>query len=94
MRTTITVTVGLATALIAMSGLVGSADAGAPLSEYSCKELWLERNGILANKGHCFTSARGITAFGKRCYPPYGKLSASERKAVAKIRMWESRKGC
>jgi len=72
----------------------GPASAGAPFSEYDCKHLWLERNGIYANKGYCFETARAIAVFGPRCYPPYGKLNAGERRIVSEIKRWERRKGC
>ncbi len=70
------------------------ARAGAPFSEYSCQELWLERNGIYANNGYCFETKRAIKVFGPGCHPPYGHLSGSERRAVAEIQRWERRKGC
>lgn len=70
------------------------AHAGAPFSEYSCHELWSERNGVFANKGYCFTSPKSIAAFGKGCFAPYGELNTSEKKIVGEIKKWEAIKGC
>lgn len=68
--------------------------AGAPFSEYSCKELWHERNGIYANNGYCFQSPSTIAIFGKGCFAPYGQLSKSEQSTVSEISKWEAIKGC
>ena len=60
----------------------------------SCNQLWYERNLIYANRGYCFRTQRAIRTFGPRCYPPYGRLSQAEHRAVADIQWWERRRGC
>lgn len=71
-----------------------TAHAGAPFFEYSCHELWMERNGIYANKGYCFQTQKAIAVFGTACFAPYGQLNFAERKTVMTIRKWEVAKGC
>ena len=63
-------------------------------ADMSCYRLWYLRNSIFANKGYCFTSREAISTFGRRCYPPYGKLSRWEEDEVNDIKYWERRKGC
>ena len=63
-------------------------------SEMSCRQLWYERNAIYADAGHCFKTRRGRAAFGRRCYPPYGRLNAYDKRTVARIVRWERRNGC
>jgi hypothetical protein len=60
----------------------------------SCGQLWHARNTIFAEFGHCFKSERGIRAFGRGCFAPFGKLSASAQARVDNITSWERRKGC
>ena len=60
----------------------------------SCAQLWHARNAIFAEFGHCFESKRGIEAFGRGCFAPFGKLSASAQARVDNITSWERRKGC
>lgn len=60
----------------------------------SCYDLWYERNAIFARKGYCFRTRRAIRTFGRRCYPPYGRLSPWEEDIVDEIKYWERRKGC
>ncbi len=60
----------------------------------SCYELWYARNKIFADEGYCFTTRRAIRTFGRRCYPPYGRLTRWERDEVDLIKRWEYRKGC
>lgn len=79
---------------VLLAGAPVAAMAGAPFSEYSCRELWHERNGIYANKGYCFETDEAIAVFGRRCYPPFGELNAAERRTVDEIRYWEQVKGC
>jgi hypothetical protein len=64
------------------------------VSDYSCYQLWYERNSIYAEKGYCFKTAKARAVFGRGCFPPYGHLSTSEREHVAGIEEWEHRKGC
>ena len=59
-----------------------------------CDQLWQARNGIFAEAGHCFKSSRAIAVFGRRCYPPYGRLSAAQQARVNSIVAEESRLGC
>lgn len=60
----------------------------------SCGELWHERNAIFARHGHCFTTERGIRAFGTACKPPFGKLPPHAKEVVDEIKSWEASKGC
>ena len=78
------------TALVSTSHVTSAQD----FSGYSCDQLWYQRNLIYAQHGHCFKTARGIAAFGKGCFPPYGKLSGYEQQQVNEIQYWENRKGC
>ncbi|HRD77312.1 MAG TPA: YARHG domain-containing protein [Hyphomicrobiaceae bacterium] len=87
-------TAALAVAAFSTTALLPPANASAPFSEYSCNELWEERNGIFAIRGYCFKTERAIARFGRRCYPPYGQLTAQDRRIVEEIRHWERRKGC
>lgn len=81
-------------AFASLMPLTAPVQAGAPFSEFSCKELWLERNSLYAYKGHCFTSPRALAKFGRVCKPPYGKMTPSEKAKIAEMRMWERKKGC
>lgn len=60
----------------------------------SCDQLWRARNSIFAEAGHCFKSSRAIAMFGPRCYPPYGRLQATQEARVNAIVAEESRLGC
>jgi YARHG domain len=75
-------------------GFIPAVQAGTPPSEYSCDELWHERNAIYAAVGYCFKTARARAEFGPGCFPPYGKLDKWQREMVAEIQSWEYRKGC
>jgi hypothetical protein len=80
------------------------ADAGSPrasppagaqeLAGQSCGQLWHARNAIFAEFGYCFKTPQGIAAFGRACFPPYGKLPAGAQARVNEIISWERRKGC
>ncbi len=59
-----------------------------------CDALWRARNGIFANKGYCFESGDAQAAFGKGCFPPYGKLTADEAADVQRIKDIEARQRC
>jgi hypothetical protein len=63
-------------------------------SSQSCGQLWQERNAIFADYGYCFKTPQAISAFGRGCFPPYGRLPASEQARVDNIISWERRKGC
>lgn len=60
----------------------------------SCDQLWQARNFIFAEAGHCFKSPRAISAFGARCYPPYGRLGSAQEARVNSIIAQERRQGC
>ncbi len=64
------------------------------ISAMSCDELWYARNEIFARKGHCFKTDRGRRAFGRNCFPPYGRLSRAESRQVSRIVRLERRRGC
>ncbi len=72
----------------------GSVAMAASYGSMSCYQLWYARNAIYAAQGYCFKTARAIAVFGPRCYPPYGRLTASQQRAVNDITYWERRKGC
>ena len=75
--------------------LIGTAKVEArSYAQMSCYELWYARNAIFAQEGYCFTSRQAINTFGRRCYPPYGRLSRYESDEVDRIKYWERRKGC
>lgn len=76
-----------------LDGMAVSAQAQS-YRDMSCGELWYARNAIYADAGHCFQTARGRRAFGRGCFPPYGRLSRSEQREVARIQRWENIKGC
>ena len=60
----------------------------------SCYNLWYARNAIFADQGYCFESARTVNTFGRRCYSPYGRLSAWQKEQISNIKYWERRRGC
>ena len=70
------------------------AQAAQALRYMSCNELWYERNAIYADNGYCFKTRRARRAFGRACFPPYGRLSPRERRRVNRIKEWEYDKGC
>ena len=73
-----------------------SADVAAAqaYSKMSCSQLWHRRNAIYARNGYCFQSARAIAAFGRGCFPPYGRLGRADAREVALIQQREARLGC
>ena len=85
-------------ALASVAGLAWAAPASiaqpAELAQLTCDQLWLRRNDIFAQHGYCFTSPRGQAAFGKQCFPPYGKLTAEAQQQVNVIAAVEQMKGC
>jgi hypothetical protein len=60
----------------------------------SCGQLWYERNAIFAQYGYCFKTSQAINAFGRGCFPPYGRLPPSAQARVDAITSWERRRGC
>ncbi len=73
---------------------IGGKVEARPYSQMSCYELWYARNAIFAKEGYCFTTRQAINTFGRRCYPPYGRLNRWEADEVDRIKYWERRKGC
>jgi tetratricopeptide (TPR) repeat protein len=64
-----------------------------------CKDLWYARNGLYADQGYCFKTARGKAAFHNAAYPnvckpPHGKLPADWEATVAEIKQAERHRGC
>lgn len=79
------------------AGAIALGNAPAQAQDYgemSCSELWYVRNQIYAEKGYCFKTARARAAFGRACFPPYGRLSRWEREEIERIKRWEGRRGC
>jgi hypothetical protein len=76
-----------AAALSCGPGDVGSIDT-------SCSGLWQERNRVYAEAGYCFKTERAIRVFGRRCFPPYGKLSHDDACYVQALQQMERAKGC
>jgi hypothetical protein len=94
MRRSIARTIGLGT--VTAIGLLASAQiAGAQgYANLSCGQLWYERNAIFAQYGYCFKTPQAINAFGRACFPPYGRLPPSAQARVDEIILWERRRGC
>ena len=80
--------------VVIFSIMLSSVLEGESYAQMSCYKLWYSRDLIFAEKGYCFTSAEAISVFGRRCYPPYGRLSRWEENEVENIKYWERRKGC
>ena len=59
-----------------------------------CADLWQRRNSIYASFGYCFRSPRAIAAFGRGCFPPYGRLPPDAAREVARLQALEARLGC
>lgn len=70
------------------------ADIAPTLAGDPCESLWYQRNKIYAKAGYCFKTAKGIAAFGKGCFPPYGQLSPSQQKKVNWIKKQEAKLYC
>jgi hypothetical protein len=82
---------------IALAGVLTMFSGAAAAQSYrymDCDELWYARNEIYADAGYCFKTKRAIRAFGRACFPPYGKLTRSEQRRVDLIVSWETRKHC
>jgi hypothetical protein len=82
---------GVVAASLTIGAQIASAQGYASLS---CGQLWQERNAIFADYGYCFKTPQAISAFGRACFPPYGRLPASAQARVNDIMYWERRKGC
>jgi YARHG domain len=74
--------------------IIPAAQAHEPFDDYSCYDLWKERNSIYADNGYCFKSEKAIAVFGRGCFPPYGHLKGLDKALVAEVESWEHRKGC
>ena len=80
---------------IAVNLLVGPLPATAQgYGSLSCGQLWYERNKVFAEYGYCFKTDQAINAFGRACFPPYGRLPPHAQSVVNEIIAWERRKGC
>lgn len=81
--------------LVMTTGLVVSA---ANAQGRVCRQLWVERNQIYADKGYCFKTERAIRYFGNRgCRYEYQEdvpLSRRERARIADIQAEEREMGC
>jgi YARHG domain len=75
-------------------GFIPAVQAHEPFDDYSCYQLWKERNSIYADNGYCFKSEKAIAVFGHGCFPPYGRLNALDKGLVAEVESWEHRKHC
>lgn len=80
---------------IAMAAtLMAGAWTGGAKAADVCEALWRARNAIFANKGYCFESPEGQAAFGRGCFPPYGKLTRTEEADVQRIKDVEAHQRC
>ncbi len=66
------------------------------LSNLGCDQLWVARNEIYKRNGYCFQTARGRNYFGNAGCRTSSQniLSRLERDNVARIKSWESQRGC
>lgn len=90
----------IAGALAAIAATAGTLPtrAGDDYRNWSCDELWEERNAIYSRAGYCFTTPRAIKRFGTvacmhddlRDVP----LSDVERAQIAEMHAAERAKGC
>jgi hypothetical protein len=76
----------------AMAAPCGVGDVGD--IDTSCGGLWRERNRVYAENGYCFKTPRAIRAFGRGCFPPYGRLSHDDYCYVRALARMERAKGC
>ena len=77
-----------------LSATTETVQAQSAYRNMSCGQLWYARNNIYARNGHCFKTRRGRRAYGRNCFPPFGRLSRWERRKVQRIIRWERRNGC
>lgn len=82
---------------LTLAGLAGSVHAQG-YGDYSCFQLWRERNGIYKGAGYCFKTARAQQYFGNAgCQTSDASalpLSAAERATIDAIVRVERVKGC
>lgn len=86
--------------IIAAAVLTGSV-AGAMAQDYrnwSCRDLWVERNRIYKDAGYCFRTPRAISYFGnggcsydRQADVP---LSQNQRRIIAEVTRIERYMGC
>ena len=83
---------------LVLAGLVGVGAFAPPAFAQSCGDLWYERNAIYKDAGYCFSTPRGVRAFGNAgCQ--YDNitgvpLSPGARARVAEIVRMERMYGC
>lgn len=81
----------LGAAAVGVAAIAGASPAAA---QSRCSDLWYQRNEIYARNGYCFNTERGRAAFGRGCFPPYGRLTGWEKRRVADIQNEENYLGC
>ncbi|SDR33424.1 YARHG domain-containing protein [Rhizobiales bacterium GAS191] len=81
---------GLSAATLGEVAPAGAQDA----ASMGCQELWYARNAIYARNGYCFRTQQAISAFGRGCFPPFGRLFGYEAQRVQELQYWERVKGC
>jgi len=79
---------------VAGVGVVAIAGASPAAAQGRCSNLWYQRNEIYARNGYCFNTERGRAAFGRGCFPPYGRLTGWEKRRVAELQDEENYLGC
>ena len=83
---------------LALLPQITPAQAGSGYSDYSCQDLWTERNQIYKDAGYCFKTRRAINQFGNAgCqYDSQNEvpLTARQKRAVNEIVRFERSLGC
>ena len=69
------------------------------LSNWSCAQLWHERNAVFYNWGYCFQGQRGIQTFGNDgCFrtsqQALNAMGPDNRRFIERIKAEERRRGC
>ena len=77
-----------------LAAAAAAAAAAAGSSVNQCEQLWMARNTIFAQHGHCFETPKAISVFGRGCRPPFGKLTSTAKARVDSIQVQELRLGC
>ena len=81
-------------ALAASAMLLAVSGPAEALGGDRCADLWQRRNSIYASFGYCFRTPRAMAAFGRGCFPPYGRLPRDAAREVARLQALEARLGC
>jgi hypothetical protein len=68
-------------ATLALATIVSGSAIAQNFPALSCGQLWYERNSIYSQFGYCFQTDQAIGAFGRGCFPPYGRLPTWHRPA-------------